>query len=110
MVALVYNWWSLFVHLAAGKHHEAITRRPLLLYGVARQTKHAGQTTLTISNHHAKSSAVINLLQELNTFFKCLKINAEQLPVVQRMVIIVKKAFQNLLAKSDTTPLLPAPI
>jgi len=32
------------------------------------------------------------------------------LPVVQRMVIIVKKAFQNLLAKSDTLPLLPAPI
>jgi len=25
-------------------------------------------------------------------------------------VIIVKKAFQNLLAKSDTLPLLPAPI
>ena len=110
MVALVYNWWSLFVRLAAGKHHEAITSRPLLLYGVARQTKHAGQTTLTISNNHAKSSAVINLLQELNTFFKYLKINAEQLPVVQRMVIIVKKAFQNLLAKSDTLPLLPAPI
>jgi len=32
------------------------------------------------------------------------------LHVVQRMVIIVKKAFQNLLAKSDTPPLLPAPI
>ena len=36
MVALVYNWWSLFVRLASGKHHEAITSRPLLLYGVAR--------------------------------------------------------------------------
>jgi hypothetical protein len=77
---------------------------------VARQTKHAGQTTLTISNIHAKSSAVISLFQELNTFLKYLKINAEQLRVVQRMVIIVKKAFQNLLAKSGTPPLLPVPI
>lgn len=110
MVALVYNWWSLFVRLAAGKHREAITSRPLLLYGVARQTNHAGQTTLTISNNHAKSSAVRTVLQELNKFLKYLKINAEQLQVPQRMALIVKKAFRNLLAKSDNPPLLPAPI
>ena len=110
MVALVYNWWSLFVRLASGKHHEAITSRPLLLYGVARQTKHAGQTTLTISNKHAKSSVVINFLQELNTFLKYLKINAEQLQVAQRMALIAKKAFHSLLAKSGSPPLLPAPI
>jgi len=110
MVALIYNWWSLFVRLAAGKHHEAITSRPLLLYGVARQTKHAGQTTLTISQNHAKSSAVIALLQELNKFLKYLKINAEQLNVAQRMGFIVKRAFNNFLAKSGTPPLISAPI
>jgi len=110
MVALVYNWWSLFVRLAAGKHREAITSRPLLLYGVVRQTKHAGQTTLTISSNHAKSSAVIGLLQELNNFFKYLKIIAEQLQVDQRMALIVKKAFNNLLAKTGSPPLLPASI
>jgi hypothetical protein len=90
MVALVYNWWSLFVRLAAGKHHGAITSRPLLLYGFARQTKHAGQTTLTITNNHAQSSSRIAVLQELNKFFKYLKINAEQLQVAQRMGLIVK--------------------
>ncbi len=110
MVALVYNWWSLFVRLAAGKHHEAITSRPLLLHGVARQTKHAGQTTLTISQNHAKSSAVITLLQELNKFLKYLKINAEQLKVSQRMALIIKRAFRNILAKSGRPPLLPVPI
>ena len=110
MVALVYNWWSLFVRLASGKHHEAITSRPLLLYGVARQTKHAGRTTLTISSNHAKSSVVAALLQELNKFFKYLKMNAEQLQVTQRMALIAKKAFQNLLAKSGSPSLLPAPI
>ena len=110
MVALVYNWWSLFVRLASGKHHEAITSRPLLLYGVARQTKHAGRTTLTISGNHAKSSVVAALLQELNKFFKYLKMNAEQLQVTQRMALIIEKAFQNLLAKSGSPSLLPAPI
>jgi hypothetical protein len=43
MVALVYNWWSLFVRLAnPNKHHEAITSRPLLLHAVAKQTTHGG--------------------------------------------------------------------
>ena len=50
IVALVYNWWSLFVRLADPDHHrEAITTRPLLLTAVARQTQHAGQVKLTIS-------------------------------------------------------------
>jgi hypothetical protein len=49
MVALIYNWWSLFVRLADPKHHrEAITSRPLLLSAIARRTQHAAQVTLTI--------------------------------------------------------------
>ncbi len=37
IIALVYNWWSLFVRLAnPNKHYEAITSRPLLLSRVGR--------------------------------------------------------------------------
>jgi len=110
MVALVYNWWSLFVRLASGKHHEAITSRPLLLYGVARQIKHAGQTILTITNNHAKSSAVLAVLKALNRFLQYLKRNAEQLKVMERMSLIIKKAFDTLLTQSPIVRLLPAPI
>jgi hypothetical protein len=47
MVALIDNWWSLFVRLADPDHHrEVITSRPLLLHAVARQSRHAGQTRL----------------------------------------------------------------
>ena len=53
MVALIYNWWSLFGRLADPEHHrEAITSRPLLLSAIARKTQHAGQVTLTISSTH----------------------------------------------------------
>ena len=46
-IALIYNWWSLFVRLAEpGKHLEAITSRPLLLSAIAERTRHARQTTL----------------------------------------------------------------
>jgi len=110
MVALVYNWWSLFVRLASGKYHEAITSRPLLLYGVARQTKHAGQTTLTITNNHAKSAVILSILKVLNGFLKYLRYNAEQLKVGARMNLIIRKAFNNLLAKSVIPRLLPVPI
>jgi hypothetical protein len=40
------------------KHFKAISSRPLLLHGVATQTKHAGQTRLIITRTHAKQSAI----------------------------------------------------
>ena len=44
IIALVYNWWSLYVRLATPERHaEAITSRPLLLYGVGQQTRHGGK-------------------------------------------------------------------
>ena len=59
MVALAYNGWALFVRLAhPHKHFEAIVRRPLLLHGVATQTKHAGQTRLTITSTHAEQATI----------------------------------------------------
>jgi hypothetical protein len=59
LIALVYNWWSLFVRLVDGeRHREAITSRPMLLGGVARQTQHAGQRQLNVSLTHAKSADI----------------------------------------------------
>src|SRR5688572_7310940 len=50
-VALVYNWWSLFVRLGNPKARlEAITSRPFLLSAVARQTTHGGAKHLTITS------------------------------------------------------------
>lgn len=54
-VALVYNWWSLFVRLANPQaRREAITSRPWLMTSVGRRTEHAGQTTLTLTGLHAE--------------------------------------------------------
>lgn len=109
MVALVYNWWSLFVHLASDKHLEAITSRPLLLNGVARQTKHAGQTILTITTAHTKSVAVQSVMQALSSFLRHLKANAEQLMITERMNLIIQKAFRSILENLKPLALLPAP-
>src|ERR1039458_2686879 len=56
IIALVYNWWTIFMRLGIpGKHAEAITSRPLALQGVARQTRHGNQTTVEIPSTHAKA-------------------------------------------------------
>lgn len=53
-VALVYNWWSLFVRLVnPDVRHEAITSRPWLMSSVGRRTEHAGQATITLTGLHA---------------------------------------------------------
>jgi hypothetical protein len=62
-VALIYNWWSLFVRLASPEaRREAITSRPWLMSSVGRRTEHAGQTTITLTGLHAhfgKARAVL---------------------------------------------------
>jgi len=110
LVAVVYNWWTLFVRLAQPqKHSEAITSRPLLLHGVARQTMHAGQTTITITSNHAKSHIIQSALQALTWFLAQLKNTAEQLTVASRMRLITRQAFRLFLDRiSPTVPLLPA--
>lgn len=105
LVALVYNWWSLYARLInPEKHHEAITSRPLMLQSVGRKTTHAGQTTVTVTSTHAKISVVIAAMQELTTFFKDLVRNAEQLTVPDKVRLIAQRAFRKLLTALPPMP------
>ena len=53
-MALIHNWWSLFVRLAHPEgRREAITSRPWLMTCVGRKTEHAGHTTVTLTGLHA---------------------------------------------------------
>jgi hypothetical protein len=96
-VGLIYNWWNLFVRLAEpDKHLEAITSRPLLLHSIGKQTTHAGQTYISISSTHGKTSKVQKLLNRIATFFSELKTVAEQLTSEQRWYRILSKALENI--------------
>jgi len=80
MIALIYNWWSLFVRLAIPeKHAEAITSRPLLLEAVGKQTTHGRQTTVTITSSHAKAHKAKQILTALAGFLTEVRQNAQQL-------------------------------
>lgn len=98
IVALIYNWWSLFVRLAhPDKHLEAITSRPLLLHAVAKQTRHQSQTTVTITSTHAKTEKIQNTLNQIASFLRRLRETAEQLTQADRWRLILSRAFVKLL-------------
>ena len=79
-MALIYNWWSLFVRLGNPKARlEAITSRPFLLSAVARQTTHGGAHHLTITPQHAKADKAKSLLAGIHGLLDRLKVAAEQL-------------------------------
>ena len=106
-VALVYNWWTLFVRLAQPhKHFEAITSRPLLLHGVATQTRHGGQTRLTITSTHARQAKIQAVLTNLAAFLNQLKSTAKQLTNTQRLRAILNRAFAKFMLPTTDPPTL----
>lgn len=79
-VAMIYNWWSLFVRLAnPDARLEAITSRPLLLSGIAQKTDHAGQQHLKITALHGKGKLAQALLTRVSQRLHDWKQIAEQL-------------------------------
>ena len=79
-VALVYNWWSLFVRCAEpGRAREAVTSRPLLLCAVGRLVESGRQLTLRLTSTHAEAARAQTLLTRLSLFLSGLQDTAEQL-------------------------------
>jgi len=111
-IALIYNWWSLFVRLAIpNKHAEAITSRPLLLHAIGKLTRHGGQTTITLTSIHAKADGAKRLLITLEAFLKEIRTNAEHLDWHGIWRKILSRVFRWFLKGRSlyAPPLLPSP-
>jgi hypothetical protein len=84
-VALVYNWWSWYCRAAKPEARmEAITSRALLLAAVGRATKHAGQTTLSLTPMHAAKTTLLRFLANIRAALSHVKAVAEQSPSTNR--------------------------
>ncbi len=98
IVALAYNWWTLFARLAEpDRHREAITSRPLMMHAIARRTEHAGRTTLTITSTHGDYDKVKRAYRRIARFFADLRSTAEQLTPLQRLYRILSEAMRHFL-------------
>jgi hypothetical protein len=105
IVALIYNWWSLFVRLADPDHHrEAITTRPLLLSAIAQRSQHAGQVKLTISSTHGARDMARRAYLRIAGFLERLRKSAEQLDPLQRWYRILSEALRHFLHGRQLQP------
>lgn len=112
MIALIYNWWNLYVRLAIPeKHHEAITSRPLLLNGVGRLTQKSRQSKLTITSSHGDIIKLTKVYHRLTQFFNHFKSIATQLSSNECWALILAKAMEKyqLKVSSENIKELPAP-
>lgn len=112
IIALVYNWWSLFVRLAnPDKHYEAITSRPLLLSSVGRLTQTSRQKRMVITSSHGRTTQVQAIYRRLAAFFDTLKTAAPQLTPQMCWERILAKAMESFSTKSQAKQrnLLPTP-
>jgi hypothetical protein len=107
LVALFYDWWSIFVRLAEpDRHREAIASRPLLLHAVAERVRHARATTIKIASTHARAVPAAKALRAVALLLRSLARNAQQLTNLQRWREILARAFQVFL---NGRPLRPPP-
>jgi hypothetical protein len=105
MVALVYNWWSLFVRCAEPERpREAITSRPLLLHAVGRVITSGRQTILRLTSSHAEAAHVQKILTDLSMFLSGLMNAAEQLTSSERWKRIWHRILEPLLRPAAALP------
>jgi len=103
IIALVYNWWNLYVRLALpDKHHEAITSRPLLLSSIGRATKHSGQKIITVTSTHGKTKTLAAAHHRLTSIFDELKLNAPQLSFWQCWKWMLAKIMETFTGTIET--------
>jgi hypothetical protein len=89
-VELIYNWWSWYCRAAKpDARMEAITSRPLLLAGVGRAVKLAGQTTLYLTAMHAAGQHLITLISNIRLALAHVKARAKQLPLLDRWHVML---------------------
>ena len=98
LVALVYNWWHLYARLHDGAHHrEAITSRPALLGGVARLTRHGGQSTVKVSLQHENREALVQSITHVSNTLARFHAIAERWTTEQRWTLLLTHIFRHWL-------------
>ena len=98
-VALIYNWWSGYVRLAHPKARlEAITSRPMLLSGIARLTRHAGQWRLLLTLSHAAADQIKTMISNIRAGLDHVLAAAPQLPKASRWSALVRYLVSKILA------------
>ena len=98
LVALFYNWWNLYVRFYDEEHHrEAITSRPALMQGVARQVQSGGQRKVKVSLLHEKGDVIARAVTLISSQLHEMMRIAEQWTIAQRWAMLLTRLLRRWL-------------
>ena len=108
LVALFYNWWNLYVRFFDEAHHrEAITSRPALMQGVARQVQSGGQRTIKVSLLHEYREDIAVLVSFTSKQLHQMSSITEQWSAQQKWTLLLTRLLRHWLG-GKWLPGLPA--
>ncbi|MFK0573860.1 hypothetical protein, partial [Endozoicomonas sp.] len=108
MVALIYNWWTLFVRLSnPDSHKESITSRPLLMSAIGKLTESGRQKTISITSQHNLMKKIQEMQTNLCGFFDSIKTIAPQLTPLDVWCRILTRAVSKFLINGQIIAPLP---
>ena len=97
-IALVYNWWGLYVRFYDPEHHrEAVTTRPYLMEGVGRQVQSGGQKTIKLSFTHEKGKQIAEAVSLISNKLHEFGLIAAQWTIPQRWAYLLSCVLRPLL-------------
>ena len=98
LVALFYNWWSLYLRFYDEDHHrEAIRTRPMLMSGVGRQVQSGGQKTVKVSVLHEKGSLIAHAVTLTSNELQRITAISERWTIEQRWSLILTRVLRRWL-------------
>jgi hypothetical protein len=98
LIALFYNWWSLYLRFYDADHHrEAIRSRPMLMAGVSRQIKSGGRRTVRVSTVHEQGTEIISAVTVISNEIQQIMSIAEQWTITQRWTLLLTRLLRRWL-------------
>ena len=89
LIALIYNWWNLYLRFYDEDHHrEAIRARPMLMSGVGRQVQSGGQKTVKVSVLHEKGDLIAQAVTRTSNELHQIRAITERWTVEQRWTLL----------------------
>ena len=107
-IALVYNWWHLYVRFYDEEHNrEAITTRPELMQGVARRVESGGQKSIRVSILHRNAEALSAAITAISKEISHIAATAQQWDVEQRWMLFIVRIYRRYFGGKRPVGFLP---
>jgi hypothetical protein len=98
LIALFFNWWSLYLRFYDAEHHrEAIRTRPMLMAGVGRQVQSGGRRTVRVSVLHEKGTEIIGAVTQISNEIQKILLITEQWTILQRWTLLLTRLLKRWL-------------